>query len=81
MTFREFQKYLGKKVSEFSDMANKMTTDILRDIYMTASSSYQDAYFKSLMIDLDENNGISKAVVDNTYKGDGKDEDLGRKDR
>lgn len=60
MTFCEFQKYLSKKVSEFSDMADKMTTDILRDIYMTASSSYQDAYLKSLVIDL---------------KGDGEDED------
>lgn len=66
MTFCEFQKYLSKKASEFSDMADKMTTDILRDIYMTASSSYQDAYLKSLMIDL---------------KGDGEDEDWGRNDR
>ena len=66
MTFCEFQKYLSKKASEFSDMADKMTTDILRDIYMTASSSYQDAYLKSLVIDL---------------KGDGEDEDWGRKDR
>lgn len=75
MTFCEFQKYLSKKASEFSDMADKMATDILRDIYMTASSSYQDAYFKSLMVDLDENNEIPKAVVDNTYKGDDGDED------
>lgn len=75
MTFCEFQKYLSKKASEFSDMADKMTTDILRDIYMTASSSYQDAYLRSLMVDPDENGGISKAVVDNTYKGDDEDED------
>lgn len=74
MTFCEFQKYLSKKASEFSDMANKMTTDILRNIYMTASSAYQDAYLKSLMIDFDENSEISKAVVDNTYKGDSEDE-------
>lgn len=75
MALNEFQEYLSKKASEFSDMADKMTTDILRDIYMTASSSYQDAYLRSLMIDPDENRGISKAVVDNTYKGDDKDED------
>lgn len=74
MTFGEFQKYLGKKASEFSDLANKMTTDILRNIYMTASSSYRDAYLKSLMIDFGENSEISRAVVDNTYKGDDRDE-------
>lgn len=74
MIFSEFQKYLSKKASEFSDMANKTTTDILRNSYMMASSSYQDAYLKSLMIDFGENNKISKAVVDNTYRGDDEDE-------
>lgn len=63
MTFGEFQKYLSDKASEFSDMAEKMTTDILRDIYTTASLSYQDAYFRSLVIDFNENERVPKGVV------------------
>lgn len=69
MTFGEFQKYLSDRASEFSDMAEKMTTDILRDIYTTASLSYQDAYLRSLVIDFNENERVPKGVV-GKYQGD-----------